>query len=156
MRKIIFFIVALFLIQLFLLSGVNASSYQCVVGNSWQGGGFNTLSECQAWCTGNTATGFCNVFLDSDSSGSTVKLPNPLTGTNPQQLIGKVINAILGLVGSIALAMFIWGGFTWMTASGNNEKVQKGKDIIIWAVIGLVVIFSAYALVNFVFTSIGV
>ncbi|MCK4554059.1 hypothetical protein KAU19_03790 [Candidatus Parcubacteria bacterium] len=85
-----------------------------------------------------------------------VSLDNPLgTGTTPQALIGRIINAVLGIVGSIALAMFIYGGFTWMTSSGNSEKVQKGKDILIWAAIGLVVIFASYALVNFViFTAI--
>ncbi|MCK4539930.1 hypothetical protein KAU09_02120 [Candidatus Parcubacteria bacterium] len=40
---------------------------------------------------------------------------------------------------------FIYGGFTWMLAAGSSEKVQKGKDILIWATLGLVVIFSAYA-----------
>ena len=37
-----------------------------------------------------------------------------------------------------------------MTAAGSNEKVQKGKDILIWATIGLVIIFTSYALVRFV------
>ena len=79
-------------------------------------------------------------------------LPNPLGSQNPDinEIIGTVINAILGIVGSLALAMFIYGGFTWMTAGGASEKVQKGKDIIIWATIGLIVIFSSYALVYFV------
>ncbi|MEA3398474.1 MAG: pilin [Patescibacteria group bacterium] len=82
---------------------------------------------------------------------------NPLGGdTDINILIGQVINAVLGIVGSLALVMFIYGGFTWMLAAGNNEKVQKGKDILIWATIGLVVIFSAYALVKFVFAGLGV
>ena len=70
-------------------------------------------------------------------------------------MIGKVINAIMGIVGSLALAMFIFGGFTWMLAAGSSERVKKGKDIIIWAAIGLVVIFSSYALVQFVFKGLG-
>jgi len=49
--------------------------------------------------------------------------------------------------------MFIWrqslGGLVWMTAAGSNEKVQKGKDILIWATVGLVIIFISYALVKF-------
>ncbi|MCK5510829.1 hypothetical protein KAI65_04810 [Candidatus Parcubacteria bacterium] len=45
---------------------------------------------------------------------------------------------------------FIYGGFVWMMAAGSNEKVQKGKDILVWATLGLVVIFSAYAVVKFV------
>ena len=89
-----------------------------------------------------------------------VQLPNPLTGKTTfdektegiPTLLGRVINAILGIVGSLALVMFIYGGIIWMTSSGNAEQVTKGKNIVIWATIGLVVIFSAYALVNFVLT----
>ncbi|MCK5212081.1 hypothetical protein KAJ89_05250 [Candidatus Parcubacteria bacterium] len=50
--------------------------------------------------------------------------------------------------------MFIYGGFTWMTAAGNKEAVTKGKDIIIWSVAGLAVIFLAYAVVNFVLANV--
>ena len=85
-----------------------------------------------------------------------VCLKDPLGYTTPDLLLGTMINTVLGLVGSIALAMFIYGGFMWMTSSGNSEKVEKGKNILIWATLGLVVIFSAYAMVKFVFTGIGV
>jgi len=88
--------------------------------------------------------------------GGTVKLDNPLGTDSPQELIGKIINAVLGVVGSIALLMFIYGGLVWMTAAGNAERVQKGKDILIWAALGIVIIFASYALVKFVFVSIGV
>ncbi len=74
----------------------------------------------------------------------------------PQTLIGKIINAVLGIVGSIALVMVIYGGFIWMTAAGNQEKVTKGRDVLVWAAVGLVIIFSSYALVKFVFTGLGV
>ena len=81
---------------------------------------------------------------------------NPLgSGVTPQILMGRIINAVLGIVGSIALVMFIYGGFSWMTAAGNQEAVTKGRNILIWATVGLIVIFSAYALVKFVFTAIG-
>ena len=81
-----------------------------------------------------------------------VCLDNPLgeSNPNPQALIGKIINAVLGIVGSLALAMFIYGGFTWMLAGGNSEAVTKGKNILVWATMGLVVIFTSYALVHFV------
>ncbi len=68
----------------------------------------------------------------------------------PQILIGRIINAVLGVVGSIALLMFIYGGFIWMTAAGASENVTKGKNILLWASIGLIIIFSSYALVKFV------
>jgi hypothetical protein len=95
--------------------------------------------------------------------GGVCKLDNPLNPNgitdgsqidSPQKLIGIVINSVLGVVGSIALLMFIYGGLTWMTSSGNAEKVKKGRDIILWSAIGLVVIFSAYALTRFVLSTI--
>lgn len=92
------------------------------------------------------------VFADAtgvDTPGS-VSLTNPLSITSPQTLIGKVIAAALGIVGSLALLMFIYGGFIWMTSAGSPEKVTKGKGIMVWAAIGLAVIFSSYALVKFV------
>jgi len=81
-------------------------------------------------------------------------LKNPLTGkaealTIPQ-IIGLAIKAILGLVGSIALLMFIIGGLTWMTSGGNPEKIEKGKKTLVWATIGLLVIFSSYIILDFV------
>ncbi len=107
--------------------------------------------------------GYTNDSPATQGKTNAVTLPNPLDPTNkdpnasnPNVLIGKIINAVLGIVGSLALIMFIYGGFTWMLAAGNQEKVQKGKDILIWATIGLIVIFSAYALVKFVFTGLGV
>ena len=95
-------------------------------------------------------SGACQKGTSCDS------LTNPLTGVdNPQQLIGKVIVAALGIVGSIALLMFIYGGFVWMMAAGNQEMVTRGRNILMWAAIGLIIIFSSYALVKFVFQGIG-
>ena len=109
--------------------------------------GYNTvLAETQPQTTSDPKT----------CTGPGCKLDNPLTGVeNPQQLIGKVIIAALGIVGSIALLMFIYGGFVWMTAAGNQEMVTRGRNILMWAAIGLIVIFSSYALVKFVFQGIG-
>ncbi len=86
---------------------------------------------------------------DNCPNGQTC-LKNPLGVENVQDLIGQVINAILGVVGSLALLMFVYGGLTWMTAAGNEEKIKKGKGILMWATIGLVVIFTSYAVLRFI------
>ena len=93
---------------------------------------------------------------------TSVKLNNPLTGQPGDVsggipgLIGRVINGALGVVGSLALLMFIYGGLLWMTSAGSDEKVKKGKDILIWATLGLIIIFASYALVHFIiFKGIG-
>lgn len=80
------------------------------------------------------------------TSTSATCLANPLSVSSPQALIGKVINAVLGVVGSLALLMFVYGGLIWMTSSGNPEKIKQGRGIIVWAAIGLAIIFSSYAL----------
>jgi len=79
------------------------------------------------------------------------KLPNPLGTENIPELIGRIIKAALGIVGSLALVMFIYGGLTWMISGGNEEKIKKGKGIIIWAVFGIVIIFTSYSLLSLIF-----
>ena len=81
------------------------------------------------------------------------ELENPLGSQNPQpqDLYGRLIFAFMGITGIIALLMFIIGGFQWMTAGGNAEKVKKGRDTLMWAVFGLIVIFSSYAILREIF-----
>ena len=92
----------------------------------------------------------------ADCQADEVCIDSPIGATTPQQLVGQAIKGVLGIVGSLALAMFIYGGFVWMLAGGSAEKVQKGKNVLVWAAIGLVVVFSAYALVKFVFEGLGI
>lgn len=82
------------------------------------------------------------------AQGDGVALTNPLGTSDVRVIIGRVIQAALGLSGSIALLMIIYGGFLWLTSGGNTEKIEQGKKILIWAVLGLVVLFSAYTITN--------
>ncbi|MCX7779209.1 MAG: pilin [Patescibacteria group bacterium] len=85
----------------------------------------------------------------------TTELPNPLgTGMTTEKIVANVIKLILGLVGVLALIMFIYGGITWMTSGGNVEAVKRGKNTLVWAVLGLAVVFFAYSLVNFILTKV--
>ena len=89
------------------------------------------------------------------ASGSGSCLTNPLSVNTPQALIGKIINAVLGIVGSLALLMFVFGGLTWMTSAGSQEKVKKGRDIIVWSAIGLAIIFASYGLVRILLATVA-
>lgn len=84
-----------------------------------------------------------------------VTLDNPLGQDDPRVIIGYIINAILGIVGSLALIVFIYGGLIWLTSQGNEQRVEQGKKLIVWAALGLVVIFTSYALVMFVLKAVG-
>ncbi|MFA5230676.1 MAG: pilin [Candidatus Paceibacterota bacterium] len=94
---------------------------------------------------------------ETPNTSGTVQLNNPLTGsptnTDIPTLLGKVINSIMSVIGSLALVMFIYGGIIWMLSAGNQEQVTKGKNILIWAAVGIVIIFSSYALVKLVLTA---
>ncbi|MFH0951098.1 MAG: pilin [bacterium] len=81
--------------------------------------------------------------------------PNPLNTTDFRVIIGRVIRAILVIVGALALMMFVYGGFTWLTSAGNDQRVETGRNTLIWASLGLIIVFSAYVLVKYVLEAIG-
>lgn len=56
----------------------------------------------------------------------------------------NVAKLILGISGSIALALFIYGGFLMLVSSGSEQMVTKGKNVLSGAVIGLIIVFAAY------------
>lgn len=63
--------------------------------------------------------------------------------------VGKFI---LGIVGSLALLMFVYGGIIWVTSGGEAGKVDKGKKILLNSVIGIAIAFFAWTVVAFVVT----
>jgi hypothetical protein len=67
----------------------------------------------------------------------------------------SVVKLIYALAGSLALLYFIYGGIMWVISGGNPDRVKKGQDAIKNAVIGLVIIFASYMIINFVMTSLG-
>src|SRR6056297_247875 len=64
--------------------------------------------------------------------------------------IGRIIQAFLGFLGVIALAIVLYGGFLYMTAGGSQDKIDKAKKLLINAFIGLTIILASYAITSFV------
>lgn len=84
--------------------------------------------------------------LDLIGSGSNIKTSSLDTA------ITTVINAILGVVGLLAVVMIIIGGINFITSQGDTGKVTKARNTILYGVIGMVIAILAYAIVNFVIT----
>jgi len=58
---------------------------------------------------------------------------------------------VLSFIGVLFLILMIYGGYTWMTAVGNEQQVTKARTIIVAALIGVLVTVAAYAITYFVF-----
>ena len=68
--------------------------------------------------------------------------------------IAKVINVILSTLGVVFLILMLYGGYLWMTAVGDEARVTKAKNLINAAIIGVIVVVSAYAISYFVIENI--
>ncbi len=69
------------------------------------------------------------------------------------QIIGALIGTVLVLLGVLLVVFILWAGFIWMTSQGEAGKTKKAKDMIYQSIIGLLIIFAAYAITNFVFSA---
>ena len=76
-----------------------------------------------------------------------------LTNVDIRLTIAKIIRVAMGFLGVIFLGIILFGGYEWMTAGGNDEKVSQAKKRIYTGVIGLAVILSSYAISYFVIMS---
>ena len=65
----------------------------------------------------------------------------------------KIINVVLGVLGVVAVAVVIYGGFLFLTAQGDPGKIKKGKDAITWGIIGLIIALLSWSIINFVLSS---
>lgn len=79
-------------------------------------------------------------------TAATNKYNIELGNASPEDLVVNVINWILGILALVAVIMILIGGFKWMTAGGNEEKVEGAKKLLIAAVIGLVIILAAWGI----------
>ena len=75
-------------------------------------------------------------------------VPDDLDGTNGT--VTKVINAVLYVVGVLAVVMVIIGGIKYTTSGGDQNAVTSAKNTILYGIVGLVIAILAYAIVNFV------
>lgn len=85
-----------------------------------------------------------------------VEEPLGLPNTDIRLIIARIIRVALGFIGIIMVVMFIFAGYLWMTAGGNDEQITRAKSILLNAVIGLAIILSSYAIVAFVMRMLGV
>ena len=67
-----------------------------------------------------------------------------------QSFIGQIIQGLLGIVGLLFFVLAVYGGFIWMKARGNEKEVERAKEIITNAIIGIIIVAAAYAITAFI------
>lgn len=82
------------------------------------------------------------------ASAAATTLTDPLGHVGVNEIVRRLIQGIFGITGSVALLMFVWGGFQWLFSAGEQDRIKKGKETIKWAVLGLTVMLLAYVLVS--------
>lgn len=87
-------------------------------------------------CDGVTDSAICN-----DSANN---------NTTPESVVAVVVNTLLYIVGFLSVIMIIVGGLRYVTSAGNASAVTGAKNTLVYAIVGLVVSFMAYAIVNWV------
>lgn len=86
----------------------------------------------------------CNIN-DEDENQDTASL---------WEKVNTAINVVIGVMGIVAVIVVILGAFNFLTSQGDASKVTKGKNTIIWGIVGLIVAIMAFAIVNFILSSV--
>lgn len=87
-------------------------------------------------------------------SAAQAQLTNPLgEETDVRVIAARIIQGALGISGTIAFLMIVYGGFLWMTAMGRSEQIDKGKKVLTWTILGIVLVASAYVITTAIFNA---
>ena len=90
------------------------------------------------------------VFAQCDPA---TELCHPFPNTQTTLVVGQALQKIIGMLGVVAFIVIVIAAVRWMTASGNPETVQKARDTVVWAALGLVVTATSYAILEFIFSA---
>jgi hypothetical protein len=84
--------------------------------------------------------------LSAGTGTDQVNIPN----VKASDILHNALNTTYFIAGTVAVIVIIVGGITFATSSGNSANVTKAKNMILYAVVGLVVIMGAFLITNFV------
>jgi hypothetical protein len=101
------------------------------------------------------SSAFAQTTVNACAAGQFGPLCN-LTTASFGPLVGTLIQLIFAIAVIVALFYLVWGGFKWLTSGGDKGAVQQAREHIVAAIIGLVIIFLSYFLLNILLGFFGV
>lgn len=78
------------------------------------------------------------------------------SGDNVNGFIKNIVNALLFIIGALAVVMIIVGAIRYVASAGNSSQTSAAKNTILYAVVGLLLAVFAFAIVNFVLTRLNI
>lgn len=79
-----------------------------------------------------------------------IDTPDGIIAISADQVLMNTLNAVYLIIGIIAVAMIVYAGITYVRSAGDSKNIEKAKNTIIYAVVGLVIILLAAAITNFI------
>lgn len=98
---------------------------------------------------------FILMFLPRISFAAPLVVPNPgglFTVTDANGIIVSIATFIVGIIGILGITLLVWGGILYVTSAGDDDRIEKAKTTITYAVIGLFVAGFAYGIEVIVFS----
>ncbi len=92
---------------------------------------------------------------ECEKEGNT-ELCNPIGVSDVSSIVAKIIRIFLGILGALSLVMFIYGGFLMLASAGKADSIKKGQQTLIWAALGILVVFASYVILKFFFEVVGI
>jgi hypothetical protein len=94
-------------------------------------------------------------ILAAPNLGINYVAPLNLANADPRTAAVSLIRLLMTFLGIIAVVIILYGGFVWLTAAGNEDKVSTAKKIIAAGIIGLIIILAAFLIVSFVISNVS-
>ncbi|MGA2667154.1 MAG: pilin [Patescibacteria group bacterium] len=93
------------------------------------------------------------VYADNLNIG-TINFPWHSSSGTPQDLLLKIINWFLGIIGALAVVAIVYAGILFITSGQNETQVETAKKTLTWAITGLIISALAYLIIHEVITQI--
>ena len=121
-----------------------------VVDSGTSGGDTSSGGASGGTSSGGTTAPKGPTYTGNELPIHTVELVNPIKGnvTDFRIIFGNVVQKLMAIIGAVTLVVFIIGGAYWLLSAGNPERVKKGTETMVWAAIGLFVVFGAYGILS--------
>lgn len=100
------------------------------------------------------AEGALDVACADNQDSAVCEENNKPQNQNTDNLVKTIVNVLLYIVGIISFLMIIIAGFLYVVSQGDSSNVTRAKNTLLYAVVGLIVSFLAYAIVNWVLTKV--